>query len=466
MSNLTASERERLIFAGYSVPRAVATMAVPTVISQLITVIYNLADTWFVGLTGNAAAVAAVSLCLPIYNIMTAIANLFGIGASSVIASSLAVDDRDLAKSAFGIALRGTFLAGLVYSLLFALFGKQFLLLIGADESSIGYALQYVWAVIVIGGLPCALSSALAHMIRSTGESQIAGIGITLGAILNIGLDPLFMFVIFPSGNEVLGAAVATALSNCVSLLFFIVYASRHADNGVYSFRLNRSGRNGAVLKKIIRVGLPSFIMVAPGQVSNFILNGMIAQLGSNAAVAGIGIVRKIDSIAYAVNQGITQGMLPMVAYCYTSRRYKRTKAIVGFSAACVVVFALICSVCSYAFAPSLVRCFIDDPQTVEYGAYFLRILCIAVAIYPLLFVIIAVFQAVGKSLIPCLLSLLNKGVFDIVLFFVIRSVFGLKYIPWASPVMSSIALTVGIITIMRFFTHSMKDALVESIKN
>lgn len=191
-------------------------------------------------------------------------------------------------------------------------------------------------------------------------------------------LDPLFMFVILPEGNEVVGAAIATAL----------------------------------------KCGIPSFFLLAAGQISNFFLNGMIADIGASAAVAGIGVVRKIDSLAYAVNQGITQGMLPIVAYCYASNRIQRMKSVVVFSSICTLSFSLLCSVGSYIFAPQLIKFFINNADTIYYGTKFLRVLCIAVAIYPILFVIIAVFQAVGQSAKPFLLSLLHKGSLDIVLFF------------------------------------------------
>ena len=202
----------------------------------------------------------------------------------------------------------------------------------------------------------------------------------------------------------------------------------------------------------IMKSGIPSFFLLAAGQISNFFLNGMIADMGASAAVAGIGVVRKIDSLAYAVNQGITQGMLPIVAYCYASKRTSRMKSVVAFSSVCTLSFSLLCSIVSYIFAPQLIRFFINDANTIAYGSSFLRVLCIAVSIYPILFVIIAVFQAVGEGGEPFFLSLLHKGSLDIVLFFVIRKLFGLEYILWASPVMAAVALMAGIVMVSKLF--------------
>lgn len=444
--------REQKIYGEMPVPKAVATMIIPTIISQIITVIYNLADTWYVGLTGNAAAVAAISLCLPVYNIMTAIANLFGIGGSSVITRAIGEGHHHRARRAFVLSVRGALIAAAGYCLLLGLIARPFLLAIGGDADSIDLAVWYTMITMVMGGIPTILSATLAHLIRSTGQSKVASFGITLGAILNMGLDPLFMFVLLPSGQEVVGAAIATALSNTVAMVYFIVYLIRHKEVFIFRFTLENHRSIRVTTWDILKSGMPSFFLLAAGQISNFFLNGMIADMGASAAVAGIGVVRKIDSLAYAINQGITQGMLPIVAYCYSSKRIQRMKSVVAFSAMLTVVFSLLCSLCSYLFAPQLIEFFIRDADTIFYGAKFLRVLCIAVAIYPLLFVIIAVFQAVGEGGKPFLLSLLHKGSLDIALFFVIRKLFGLEYILWASPIMAAVALLVGIILVLQLF--------------
>lgn len=360
-----------------------------------------MADTWYVGLTGNAAAVAAISLCLPVYNIMTAFGNLFGIGGSSVIARSLGTGNTKQAQTAFSLSVKGAFIASVFYSILLLIFARPFLLSIGGDASSIDYALWYTYVTMVIGGIPTILSAVFAHLIRSTGKSKPASFGITLGAVLNMLLDPLFMFVILPKGNEVLGVAIATAISNVVSMIYFFIYIFRNRKNTVFQFVLEKDSKTSSTFLDILKCGIPSFFLLAAGQVSNFFLNGMIAEMGASAAVAGIGVVRKIDSLAYAVNQGITQGMLPIVAYCFASHKISRMKSVILFSSVCTLTFSLLCSILSYLFSPQLIGFFINDTDTIFYGAMFLRILCVAVAIYPILFVIIAVFQAVGQSIKP-----------------------------------------------------------------
>ena len=351
------------------------------------------------------------------------------------------------------VSLRGAFLAAAVYAMVLLLFARPFLMMIGGDSDSIDFAVAYTVVTMVIGGIPTILSATSAHLIRSTGNSKVASFGVALGAVLNMALDPLFMFVILPKGNEVLGAAIATAISNAVSLLYFVFYILCHKENPVYCFTTG-GGKNILVITvDILKSGIPSFFLLAAGQISNFFLNGMIADMGASSAVAGIGVVRKIDSFAYAVNQGITQGMLPIVSYCYASGRISRMKSVILFSSVCTEIFSLFCTACSWLFAPQLVRFFIRDADTILYGSAFLRVLCIAISIYPMLFIIIAVFQAAGQSLRPFLLSLLHKGSLDIVLFFLIRKWFGTEYILWASPIMEAFALLVGIIMIVRWLS-------------
>ncbi len=461
---MSQTDQRQLIFDTLSVPRAVTAMVLPAIISQIIHVVYNLADTWFVGLTGDPNTVAAISLCLPVYNILTGLSNLFGVGGASVIARFLGAGNADRARRSFAVAAWGAGAVTLLYAVLLLIFGRPLLLRIGADGGSIGFAWTYTLVTVIIGGLPTVLAATLSNLIRATGESRKAAVGMTLGAVLNIGLDPLFMFVLLPRGNEVLGAAIATSLANVISLGYFALYFSRSGE-ALFSFAPKLLRRGWRILRDVLSCGLAGFTMVALAMVSNCFLNAMISELGAGAAVAGLGIVRKIDSLAYAVNQGITQGMLPLVAYCYASKRQARMRSVIAFSTACTVLFSLVCSTLSYLFAPQLMELFIRDAQTVAFGAAFLRVLCLAIPIYSITFVIIAVFQAVGRSLEPFALSVLHKGSFDILLLFLFRRLFGLEHILWATPVMESIALVAALILLFRLLSAQSRQSIKEVIR-
>ena len=208
------SWKRKMFFSEAPIGKAVRTMIFPTIISQIIMVIYNMADTWYVGLTGNAYAVAAVSLCLPVYSILSAVSNLFGIGGAGAMARALGVHDRKRAGKVVGMTLLGAMAGAVLYAWFMAAAARPLLLLIGGDDHTIAYAVSYTFWTIVVGGIPTILSPVCGHLIRAMGRPKAASFGMMLGAVLNILLDPLFMFVLLPSGHEVQGAAMATALSN------------------------------------------------------------------------------------------------------------------------------------------------------------------------------------------------------------------------------------------------------------
>ena len=381
-----------------------------------------------------------------------------------MIARFLGSRNTERARRSFAVAAWGSAAVTLLYALLLLLFGRPLLLRIGADERSIGFAWTYTLVTVILSGVPTVLAATLSNLIRAAGQSRKAALGMTLGAALNIALDPLFMFVLLPRGNEVLGAAIATGLANVVSLAYFALYCRRSGE-AVFAFAPRLLRRGWRIARDILSCGLAGFTMVALAMVSNCFLNAMIADLGAGAAVAGLGIVRKIDSLAYAVNQGITQGMLPLVAYCYASRRMERMRAVIRFSTACTVLFSLVCSAASYVFAPQLVEIFIRDAETVRFGASFLRVLCLAIPIYSATFVIIAVFQAVGRSVEPFALSVLHKGSFDILLLFLFRRLFGLEHILWATPVMETVALLAALILLVRLLRAQSRQSIKEVIR-
>lgn len=438
-------DREKMIFEQYSVPRAVAAMVIPTVLSQIVNVIYNIADTWYVGLTENPAAIAAVSLCLPVYMMLTAIANLFGIGGSAVMARALGEGKKDRAGRVFSAAVLLALAAGIFYAVLIFCVRRPFLLLIGADGSDIGYAVTYVWYTVVLGGVPTILGAVFSHLIRATGAARVAGTGMAVGAVANIILDPLLMFVILPPGNELMGAALATCISNCMTFAVFLIYLVRRRKDGLLVLRLKRSEENEKVTKSIFKDGVPGFLMVCMPLVSNFFLNSAISAMGSEA-VAGIGIVRKIDQLAFSVNQGVTQGMLPLIAYSYSSGRYKRMRSVVFFGGACTEIFSLICMAVSLIFAPVLIRIFIRDPLTVSFGASFLQVLCLAIPVYSLTFVINSFFQAIGYGMYSLVVSLIRRGTLDILLVLLIGKTAGPEYVIWGSPSTEVLGLAVAVV--------------------
>ncbi|WP_300080802.1 MATE family efflux transporter [uncultured Thomasclavelia sp.] len=262
--NSELSKRE--LFETVPVKKAVATLAVPTIISQIVTIIYNLADTFFVGQLSNPYMVAAVTVVSPWFNLLTALGNLFGIGGSSLISR-----------------------------------------LLGASSNNIQYAQSYLFWTVILGGIPTTLAMTMAHLLRGEGKAKFASIGMMLGGILNIILDPLFIFGL---GLGFSGAAIATATSNLVSTLFFIYIFYRVKKQTTMS--LNISYFNTSYLKPVLSVGIASALTTLLANVSNMVIISLASGYG-DIPVAAYGIVKRIDMFPLNISFGLCQGIMPLV---------------------------------------------------------------------------------------------------------------------------------------------------------
>ena len=363
-------DNNRALFETMPVSKALAKLAVPTIISQLITMIYNLADTFFIGSTKDPYKVAAATLAYTLFFILNALSNLFGIGGGSLISRMLGDNKPEEAKKVCAFSFYGSIFVSLLYSILCLIFMDPLLNLLGASKYTIDYAASYTFWVVVIGGIPAMLSLTMSHLLRSEGYASQASFGLGMGGLLNIVLDPLFMFVILPAGQEVTGAAIATMLSNIAALLYFAVIFAKLRNRTVLSVDPRRIIPGSHYVGTIFAVGFPSAIGNLLSCVSNMVINKLASGYG-DIPVAALGIVKKIEMLPMNVGMGLCQGMLPLVAYNYAAKNFKRMKDTVkkasfsgmGFAVLCVIVFEL--------FAQNSIQIFIDDPDTIAMGMIF-----------------------------------------------------------------------------------------------
>ncbi len=241
------------LFTNMPVGKAVATLAIPTVISQIVVILYSLADTFFVGQIGDPNQLAALSITFPIFTLLTAVANLFGIGANSVTARSLGKNDEATAKKASAFGFWASLATTAVLAIVLGVFMKPILTFFKADEFTFSFSARYLLWVFVIGGLPTVAGLILGHLVRAVGKIKEAGIGLSIGGILNIILDPIFIFekgdtlfngaftMPFGFGIDVSGAAVATMLSNTISMLYFFVVLAKIRKNTILSINPKRT---------------------------------------------------------------------------------------------------------------------------------------------------------------------------------------------------------------------------------
>ena len=435
------------LFEKKPVRSAVLTLAIPTIISQLITVIYNLVDTFFVGQLGDPAQVAAVVVSMPAFILLTGIANLFGLGGASLVSRALGARDEQKAKLVTSFCIWGALITGALYGLLFTAFKPVLLPFLGAKADTFEYAYHYIFWTTTVGGIPTIMSALLAHLVRSEGAFKQAGFGVALGGLLNVGLDPLLMFGF---GWGLNGAAIATMLSNCIAVIYFLWFLYRRRGSTVVSFRPHAASLRQRIPQEVVLVGMPGFVMTLMSVVSNVTLTRLISSY-STMAVAGMGIAKKIDTMAFSISQGLTQGVLPLLGYNYAAGNGKRINETIRFTLIFGLALTLTMMAGLYLFAPQITNCFINDAETVKYGSTFLRIICFVCPTTCVNFLVITIFQAIGRKVQPLILSMMRKGIIDLPLMFLFNGMSGLTGIAWAIPIADWICFVVSIILIVPY---------------
>ena len=424
------ADQER-IFESLPVPSALRVMIVPAVISQLIVLIYNMADTFYVGQTNNPYMVAAAALILPVFNITLCLAGLAGIGGGALISRLLGENREEEARRVSVFSLYLAILIAAVFALGMGIFMKPLLNLLGAGENTYEYARQYAFCVIVAGGIPTVLSNVLSNLIRSIGYSRQAGTGIVLGGLLNIALDPLFMFVLLPHGYEVLGAGAATCLSNCIACVYFIVVVCRMGKESIVTFH-SRAGRpERESIAAVFTVGIPSAVATLLFDLDYVIIDKLMVSY-HDLALAAIGIVLKVERFPLNVGIGICQGMMPLVAYDYAAGNKKRMEDTIRISRMLGLAIAGISILLYEIFAVQFIRLFISDAQTVEMASAFLRIRVLATPLMFLSFFTVYLFQAFGMGKRSLFLGMMRWLVFNIPMLFLLNAVFGMYGIVWS----------------------------------
>lgn len=426
MDGMAGAGEKTEIFETMPIPAALAKMAVPTIVSQLITLVYNVADTWFIGQTNNPYMVAASSLVLTVFLMTTSIANLFGVGGGTLTVRLLGRRQEAEAGRVASVSLVMAAGAALVFSAACLAFMDPMLRLLGASEKTIGYARQYLMFVVVVGGLPTVLSNVMSAMLRNVGYSREAAFGLGMGGVLNVLLDPLFMFVLLPEGYQVMGAAIATMLSNTVVLGYFVVVYRRVEAESVLAIPRRIEKITAQSMGALFAVGVPAAMSILLFDVTNMVINRLAASYG-DFQLAAMGIVLKVERLPLNIGVGIGLGMVPLVAYNYASGNRKRMKGFFTAARVSGMVVAVCCVALYYVCAPWLIRVFIRDAATVSYGTQFLQARCFATPFMFLSFNMVHFMQAVGRGRTSFYLAVIRQLCLNIPILLLMNHLFGMS---------------------------------------
>ena len=433
-----------LLFEETPIPKAVATLAVPTILSSLVMVLYNLADTYFVGMLNDPVQNAAVTLAAPVMLAFNAVNNLFGVGSSSMMSRALGRRDYDTVAKSSTFGFWCAILSGLAFSLLCILFKSPLLGLLGADATTRTATEAYMFWTVICGAAPAILNVVMAYMVRSEGSAMHASIGTMSGCFLNIILDPIF---IMPWGLNMgaAGAGLATFLSNCFACLYFMVLLFIKRGRTYVCIDPRKLSFESSIVGGVCLVGIPAAIQNLLNVTGMTILNNFTSSYGANA-VAAMGIAQKINQVPFYIANGLSQGIMPLISYNYASDNIKRMKHTLTFAAKISVTGLVLVSIAYSFFAGDLITMFMDNPEIVEMGSRFLRGFCLALPFLCVDFLAVGVFQASGLGRNALVFAILRKIVLEIPALFILNHFFplyGLAYAQFTAELVLSIAAVI-----------------------
>lgn len=460
------------LFTTMPVGKAVAKLAVPTVISQIVVILYSLADTFFVGQIGDPNQLAALSITFPIFTLLTAVANLFGIGANSVIARSLGKNDEATAKKASAFGFWASFAVTAVLAVILGVFMKPILTFFKADEFTFSFSARYLFWVFVIGGIPTVAGLILGHLVRAVGKTKEAGIGLSIGGIMNIILDPIFIFekgdtlfngaftMPFGFGMDVSGAAVATMISNTISMVYFFVILAKIRKHTVLSINPRRFSMEKNVAFDTCAVGFPAAVSVLLVSVSIAVLNGLLlGHEDGNILSAAYGVTSKCGTIALHISIGIAQGVMPLIGFSYGARNHKRVHEVCRLSFRILWIFSIIFLIIVQLVPEAIAGVFTPHAETIQTAATFMRCWSWCVIGMSLFNMYNSVFQAVGKWKTSLFLAVLRLGIIFTVLSFVMDALWGVTGLMWVQAVTDTVSFVIAAILYARFKKSVIREA-------
>ncbi len=444
------------LFETVPVPKAVMTLAVPTILSSLVMVLYNLADTYFVGMLNDPVQNAAVTLAAPVLLAFNAVNNLFGVGSSSMMSRAMGRKDYDTVyrSSAFGFYC--AVISGILFSLLCGILKEPLLNLLGVSSETYQATAEYMRWTVIWGATPAILNVVMAYLVRAEGSALHASVGTMSGCLLNIVLDPIF---VLPWGLDMGagGAGLATFLSNCVACLYFFVLLFIKRGKTYVCIRPSMFSLKKQIVAGVCGVGIPASIQNLLNVTGMTVLNNFTSGFGSDA-VAAMGITQKINMVPMNISMGLSQGIMPLISYNYGSRNTKRMKKTLMFAVRIALIFIIVVAACYYIFAGQLVGLFMEKESIIAYGTRFLRGFCLGLPFLCMDFMAVGVFQATGKGREAFIFAVLRKIVLEIPALFILNMLFplyGLAYAQFVAEVILSIA---AVLVLARLFKKISKE--------
>jgi putative MATE family efflux protein len=398
------------VFETYSIPRAIASMGIPSVVGSLVIMLYNMADTYFIGQLGDPNQVAAVALTLPLFFIFIATGSLLGIGGSSLISRNLGKGDYETAKKTSTFCFYACICVGLLTTLLVQVFMDRLLPFLGSGTETYNHVRNYL-GIVAYGSVFIIMQNMFTSIVRSIGASKAAMAGQMIGTLLNVVLDPLFVLV-FGMGTS--GIAIATVIGTfCASVyyLFYLKFAKTPLSIGAFKSCLSKR-----IAGEVIGVGFPPAVMTILSSVSYLMYNKVLIGYGE-IAVSASAVATRGGMLSDCFQSGMAMGIQPLVGYHYAAGNHKKMRNIINFNILVTILIGILFFALLMIFASPFIRAFINNDEVVSLGRNFLRIFIITTPISGILFTLQFAFQGMGKKAPSMVLTVGRQAIFLFVIF-------------------------------------------------
>lgn len=431
------------IFEQSLISKAVLQNALPAMAAMLMVLIYNLADTFFIGQTHDDLQVAAVSLATPVFLLFMAVGTIFGIGGTSVISRAMGEGRKEYAKKVSSFCMWSCVIVGVIMSAAFLLFMDQILVFVGASSDTWEYARTYL-RIVSISGPFVLIANCYSNVIRAEGQSGKAMMGQLLGNLLNVILDPI---MILGFGWNITGAAIATVIGNIAGAGYYIFYFVRGKSS--LSISLKDFTVKEKVASGVLMIGIPAALGSLLMSVSSILMNGQMAKYG-DMALAGVGVAMKVTMMTGMVCIGLGQGIQPLLGYCVGAKKWERYRGVLRFSMIFAFILSAVLTIICYLFLTQIVSAFLTDAAAFDYGLAFSKILLCTSFLFGIFYVMINALQACGAATESLIVNISRQGLIYIPAMFILGALFHETGLIWAQPVADVLSLVLAAVLYIR----------------
>lgn len=433
------NEKNQLeLFSSGKVSTAVLKNAIPAMVAMLMVLVYNLADTFFIGQTHNDLQVAAVAMCTPVFLMFMSVGTVFGIGGTSVIARALGEGRTDYAKKVSSFCMWSCVVIGVVMAAAFLLCMDGLLNLMGVSPDVWNYAKTYM-TIVTISGPFVILSNCFSGILRAEGQANTSMVGMLLGNVTNIILDPIMIVLL---NWQIAGAAVATVIGNVLAAAYYLLYYRKGAS--LLSIHPRDFSMKEKICKNVLIIGIPASLGSLLMSVSQIILNGRLMTYG-DMPVAGMGVASKVTMITGMICIGLGQGVQPLLGYCVGARNWERFRKALNFSLLFAFALSAVMTGLCYLLTEQIVNMVLTNPAAFEYGCRFARILLTTSCLFGVYYVLTNTLQAMGAATPSFIINLSRQGILFIPIMFVLESIQELDGLLWAQPVVDVLSMALAV---------------------